>query len=143
MENFDIAFNIINEINQKYNIARSDLEGTIGRLENSLKKIVPELKFHLSISKDSHAGTIFSLVLDSNPGDNKIAQIRISDFFITTNGYPIEHGRYFKPTDEYRSEGSFESINDIENHFKSMIESSDSIIIQSVGFAARRRAAFN
>lgn len=140
MENFDIALQIISDINQKYNIARSDLEQTIGRLENSLKKIIPELKFHLSIAKDNHTGTIFSLILDPNPSDNRINQVKISDFFITTNGYPIAHGRYSKITEEYRSEGSFESANDIENHFKNLIESSDSIIIQSVGFAARRKS---
>lgn len=138
MKYTDLAVKLIEDINSKFDSAYSDIISATGDLENSLKQIIPELSLKIKVASEGMAGSILSLTLDPNTEDNGVQLIRIADFYIPSNGYPISHGS-FKHTEDFAREADLFSKQDIEKLFESMMSSGESRIIQSIGYAARRK----
>ncbi len=134
----NITIQLINDLNEKYGISYNDLETTIGEIENSLKNIVPGINFKLKETSDGPGGTIFSLDLDPNSNDMKIDIVKITDFFIPAQGYPIEHGRFSKQLNEFTTAGEIENKEQLIDFFKNLLSTSDSRLVQTIGYAARR-----
>ena len=138
MKYTDIAIQLISEINQKYEIARNDLNSVVGELENSLKKIIPHIKFNLQTISDEFDGTTSRLILDPNSADMEIGVVKITDFFIPSTGYDIGFGDHLKNINEFQFEGKLKTKDDIESFFQTIMSDPNSRVIQAIGFAARR-----
>lgn len=138
MSFLNLTIQLINDLNEKYEVSYKDLETTIGEIENSLKNIVPGIKFKLKETSDGPGGTIFSLDLDPNSNDMGIDLVKITDFFIPAQGYPIEHGRFSKQLSDFTTSGEIQNKEQLVDFFKNLLSTSDSRLVQSIGYAARR-----
>lgn len=143
MKYIEIAKSLVEELNKNYSTAFNELQATVGALENALKQILPELKFELFNYDDDYSGTIFRLIIDANPSDNKIERIRVTDFYVPSNGYPISIGLLRKKGDTFETERTVYSKEEIEAYLESLTNSNDSRIIQTIGFALRRKTNLN
>lgn len=139
MSFINYTIQLINQINEKYEHAYADLLKIIGELENSLKTIIPGLEFKLKELSDGPGGTIFSLDLDPNSKDYGIDIVKITDFFISSQGYPIEQGKFIKLGDQFDTIEKLNNKYELEEFFKKLLSSSDSRLVQSIGYAARRQ----
>lgn len=106
-----------------------------------MKDVLPDFRMNLVLLEDDTEGTFYRLEAIPAPGDSVVGKIRITDFFIPANGYPISSGRILISKANFNPEQEFNSFGHLESFFENLLADPASRLIQAIGFAMRRKTA--
>jgi hypothetical protein len=136
-----LVLSVVESINKNYEEARSDLVRVVAEVEHGMKDVLPDFKMRLTLLDDDAEGTFYRVEAVPAPDDSIVGIIRITDFFIPANGYPISSGRILMSKANFNPQEKFDSVENLENFFQNLLADPESRLIQAIGFAMRRKTA--
>ncbi|MFJ1213317.1 hypothetical protein [Burkholderia pyrrocinia] len=142
MTNFDsLLQKSLATVNDGYEQARQDLENIVSEVDTSLKSNLGDEFAFVAIEEDINIkGTIYAISLDTETDNRSAPYIPIVSIRIPSTGYPIETGSISKSTGLFTVDGTvLKDSSDIKTFFSAQLENPNSMLIQAIGFALRKR----
>lgn len=143
MTNFDLLLKkSLAAVNDGYEQARSDLQHIVSSVDSSLRSNLGD-DFALVATEEeiSIKGTVYTVSLDTETSNRSSPYIPIVSLRIPSTGYPIEVGSMVKSTGTFSTDGTFlVDIESIKSFFAAQLDNPNSLMIQAIGFAIRKRS---
>lgn len=137
----DIVKKSLAVVNQGFVKARDDLGAVVERIDISLRENAGD-HFALLLSEVSSSlkGTIFCIVLDADTFNATATLIPVLHIRIPTSGYPLELGSINRVTELFvDSDQRLASMSEVEAYFVEQLSDPNSVLIQAIGFALRKK----
>lgn len=144
MNDFDfILRKSLAAVNEGYEQALSDLFEIVEEVDASLKTNVGEEFAFVAVEYElSMKSAIYTVSLDTNSDDRGAPYIPVVSMRIPSSGYPMETGSVQKSTGNFTPDGiALKDRSEIKVFFASQLEDPNSLMIQAIGFALRKKAA--
>ncbi|WP_407713226.1 hypothetical protein ACJJWD_13770 [Comamonas testosteroni] len=130
---------IIQESSKKFESAETDFNNVIQEVETSLKDVLEDFYFETDVIEDAIEGRYYRVQAVPLPNDHFVGKVRINDFFIPSNGYPMTIGKYNPRSSDFSEEAKLNNKAEIEDIFEKMLSTPESRLVQTIGFALRRK----
>jgi hypothetical protein len=127
----DILINTIKGANAEYHAAVEDLGEVVRAVEQSAKKVSPDLVVKMIRHTSRSDGTIFRIsVQRGHNGQN------VGFYKVASNGYPIEYSAT-PDFDDFRGVSNVPDKEQLENHFKNEMGNKNSPLVAAMLYLLR------